>query len=235
METKKFISILRTSFKDFYKNPVIFLPSWIIVLFIFLFQLTTLSIKNYLGTTIANILWSTLFIVLFISVLSYISAGLIGMSKQIITKKQNSFIESGNKFFIKNTLIFCILFASHIIINSLSLLIAYFVGKQFSLPVESARIIFLLIYFIGLVGWMIFLTFSSFYLVIENIPIMQSIRKSFKLVKSNYIYLLILGVFIFIIDSLITFSPYYYILSPVIDLLILPYIFIVLTRFVINK
>ena len=109
---------------------------------------------------------------------------------------------------------------------------AFYIGKSFNLAINSAQVIFVLIYFIGLVGLLIFVTFASPLLIIKDLKFKDSIKSSIKLVKKEYLATLGLSTILFILFFLINKIPG--IIGEILEYaVIVPYLSIILTRFVI--
>jgi hypothetical protein len=108
-------------------------------------------------------------------------------------------------------------------------------GKYFDLTIAQATGLFLIIYFLCLFGLLIFLTFSSFYLVIFNFSILKSIKKSISLTKKTYLQLTLLGLSLIIFSFISNYaSKITEIIPEIVNFILIPYIFIVITRIVLK-
>ena len=111
---------------------------------------------------------------------------------------------------------------------------AFFIGKFFDLPVSGAEILFFLIYFAGLAGVIIFLAFSNFYLVFQDLSFFDSIKKSVLLVKKEYVRTLFVIILFFVINEILNLLNNVIIVELVNSLVLAPYLALVLARFVVQ-
>ncbi len=234
MSISKLANLFVKSFKDYRKNLVLIVPS--ALLFILIILLSKLSVKiNYkLQDTLSLTIWTIIFSLVMLVIISYFFSGLIGMSFLAIKNRVNmkSFFKYSNKFVLKNFLIILAILLVLNLIRYLAHNVSFFVGKFLELDVNIASGIFFLLYFGSIIGILIFLGFSSAYLITENTKIVVSIKKSIGLVKKNYIEALIILIMLFIINQF--FNLYISkILTEVVNaLFIVPYLSLILTRFV---
>ena len=101
-----------------------------------------------------------------------------------------------------------------------------------NLEVESAKWIFLSFYFVGLIGVIIFLTFSSFYLVLKNKTIVGSIKSSARLVEKRYIETLCVILVFFVIYKIFDLIDIRVVTEIINAVFIVPYFSLVLTKFI---
>jgi membrane protease YdiL (CAAX protease family) len=118
---------------------------------------------------------------------------------------------------------------------------AFYIGKALALSLAYAQALFVAVYFIGLIGIAIFLTFSSFYIVFKGTSIITSIKNSISLVKKNYLstltIILIFFIIITLLDSYLAY-PIFNIISVgelIKTLFIYPLFFLVLARFLLTE
>lgn len=193
---KKFVDGL----KVLYERPVFVALGLLLGL-----VLTALSglggrIAVYLQTTPSNIAWVVGFGLVSLSIVSYFSSGIIGL-----TKKEGLmwFFKNGNKFWLKNLGVFVVIFVSSMVVWAVAHYGAIFLGKAIGLEIEIATVLFVLIYFAGLTGFLIFLSFASFFLVLKRISVREAISKSGVFVKNNYIVTLSLLIVFFVLYSVL--------------------------------
>jgi len=236
MGVKKFFDMFKDGAKDFYGNPKIVFPGIIIGVFFLFVSKYGERIKNILGTTYPNIVWTIVVAIVSLVVMGYVFAGLIGMSK-IVVKERNGkvglrdFSLNANKFWFRNFVIMFVIALVSVVIERAAFYGGFFIGKIFGIGNGGAQFIFMMIYFIGLIGILIFLTFGSFYLVIYDLKVRESLSKSVRFVKREYLAVLSLSVILFVILFFLNQISGY--LGDALEYLVfVPYISLILTRFV---
>ncbi len=235
MKEPNILSIFMNSLRDFYKNPLIIVPVFILLAFFTGFSKLSVYIQHYLKTTPLLILWLVLFSLIAFLVMSYFFTALIGFSKEAVKGQAHlsHLWKYANKFWIKNIPIMALITIVSFIVFQIAVYLAYFIGKALHLLTNPAAALFFLILFAGLISIIIFFTFSSFNLIIYNLRILESIKKSFIIVKANYFSVLSISVLFFILYSLLEIlTSVQPILAGIIKyLLVTPYLSLVLTRF----
>ncbi len=235
----KITNLFTTALKDFRKNPVVIFPTVALLIFFILFSKLSIKINYSLRNAIALQFWLVIFIVVSLAATSYFLSGLIGMSKDSIKKRAavKDFFSYSKKFWLRNLAVMIVILVAYTAINLISQFGALGIGRALELPLNTAAVVFYLIYFAGLVGILIFLTFASFYLVVYNLSIRQSFKKSIFFVKSNYLDVLTILVVFFILGQLVNFIGKIDIrLVELINAVFLvPYFSLVLTRFILKK
>ena len=234
MNQKIFFQIFRESFKDLIKNPLIIFPGFFLWLFLTLFSKISVSVNQGFTNTIHLSLWLSFFGLVSVIFMSFIFAGLIRVSQEIIltkkTKIQN-FFSGGKKFFFGSVIVTLAIIIIGIIIQRTAHFIALQIGKVFQLNLLPALFIFLVIYFIGLISGLIWLTFANVKLVVENKNAFMAIKSSANLVKKEYLATLSLSVIFFVFFWLT--RKFNGIIPELIEyILIIPFLALVLTRFV---
>ncbi len=199
------IKIFFYSLKELSKRTNMIFLSLILWVILNLLSLASKRINILFSTNIQFSIWIVVFFLVYIAVLSFFSSELISLS--ITKNKFTNFKNTWKKFFLKNLIIMILISLITLIISQITFYSSMFIGKTLSLSLITAQIVFFLIYFALLAGFLIFFTFSSFFVVIENASIKESIKKSFKFVKNNYPETLLLMIFLFIIFFLLNKSP----------------------------
>src|SRR3989344_3103961 len=235
---KPFLSkIFKDSLLDFSKNLILVIPSFILFLLLVLISKISVKINYTLSNSITITLWFILFSLIYFLIISFISSGMIGLSKSAVLKKAklSEFLIYGKRFWLKNFIIlvlFFFIFAILIGLLALYTKLMILLTPYFSLSEKSFKVTTFVLYFIYLIGIVIFFTFSNFFLVINNLKIKESILNSFILVKRNYLSILSIS---------IIFSALFYLTSLLNDFLaniinfiiLIPYLTLILTRFLI--
>ena len=165
---------------------------------------------------------------------SFALAGLIGMSTQIIKKKPIDFFPSAKKFWLPNLIIIIVIFVAYRIVQLVSHFLALGVSQSLELSLQPAQFVFFLFLFAGLAGFVIFFSYASFYLIIQNLSIKNSIKSSFKFVKNNYIITLSIIIGFFVANELIRLAGNN-VAEVASAVFLVPYLSLVLSRLIIKK
>lgn len=240
----KFFSTFSLAIKDFYENPFLILPPFCLFLFLVLFSYISKQVNYYLHTTLTISAWLVFFAAIFLFALSFTFSGLISISSLIAKNKPYSiknFYQYAKKFTLRNFIIVIIMIIIYNITRLISHYTSLWIGAALNLELKPAQTLFISLYLILLLAFALFFTFSSFFMVIENLSIINSIKKSFSLVKRTYFQTLLITLVFFVIITLLNLLlPYklfdfIYISELISTLLIYPYFVLVLTRFVLEN
>ncbi len=227
------IKIFKESFYSLFKNPLLIFPS--LFLYIIFIIISDISVKiNYrLQTTPMLIAWVVSFSVISLVITSFFLSGLIGMSFQATKRKiklRDMWFYS-TRFFFPNFILIFLIIALYNLIRYIAHNVALLVLKPFNVPLNIAQGAFFILYFAGLVGILIFLTFSNFYLIIKDLNITNAIKKSVSLVKKNYTYVLPIIVIFFVADAVLNLINIRLLYELVNAIFIVPYLSLILTKF----
>lgn len=209
MRVEKFIGLFREGSEKLIRNPLIVIPG--LILWAVLLGISRISVKvNYnLSNSISLTAWVILIALVTYLFMAFTFAGIIGMvykaSKGRV--KISDFTSNAKKFGLKNYLIILIIIVLSILIGRIAFYGATFIGRAFNLGLGAAEAVFILIYFAGLIGVLIFFTFSSFFLVIDNLGVKESIKRSFRLVRREYLSTVALSLALFILAFLVRRIP----------------------------
>lgn len=237
MKEKSLLLILKSSVNDLCRNVILAILGLIMAVFLFLLSKLSVILNYKLQTTFLLSSWLVLFILVSIGVLSFFFSGLIGICALIISGKKTGFkdfLRNSNKFWLRNFVIILIIGAAGFLIGRAAHYLALYIGKGIGLELKAAQILFFLLYLAGLIGLLIFLTFSSFYLILYNYSMKDSIKKSTKLVKVEYSNTICILLLFFVIYGILHLINYENIRLLIESLLIIPYFALVLTRFVLE-
>jgi hypothetical protein len=117
--------------------------------------------------------------------------------------------------------------------------LAYFVGKSLALSTGAAKVLFFTIFFIGLISLLLFISFSSFFLVKTNQSVVASISKSASFVRSHYLDVLAVFVLFFVLLELSGFlqniSILFFSLTEIINYVIIYPLFAAVLATIINE
>ncbi len=236
MKLKEFFNIISRGFNDLFRNPSLIIPGLLLWIFIYLFSRLSVVVNHILYTTSSLIAWLVFFSLVSLSAMAFVFSGLIKLSKEIIHKKKVSprdFFSNGKRFWFGNFSILLFILVVGIVIWAIANYGGIYIGKLLGLEVNAALLLYILIYFAGLIGILIFLTFSNVCLVVENLNFSGAVKKSIKLVKKEYPATLALNVLIFVVLFLLN-----KINGIWIDLieytLLIPLFVLILTRFVLH-
>jgi MFS family permease len=228
MAVKSFFQIFVESLKELIKKPAIVLPS--LVLWGILYGLSYLGgkVAYSFDLTWENIVWSVGFWIIGALVMGFVFAGMIGMALG------KEFFGNGRKFLFRNFVILAVILIASIITGRVAHYVAFVIGKALNLGIDPARFLFMLVYLFGLIGFLIFLTFSSFFLVWKNLSVPESIKASVKFVKRNYLSVLSLSVVIFVVFFLV--ARVTEVISELLEYLILvPLSVLIFTKFMVSE
>src|SRR3989344_8862483 len=183
-------------------KKVLFLYSAAIILFFILVSF----IANKIVTVVGNgfNIWALAATIISIIFLSFIFGEMIGISLFGFGKRILFF---GRKFFVRNLSITAIIIVLGILIQEAAVFLGFKIGKAMELDIGPAKILFIIIYAAGLLGFFILLSFSSFICIKEDIGIFQSMQKSQKYVKRNYIATLASVTVFYVLWQLIGMIP----------------------------
>ena len=234
MSLKFLIGLFKKSSEVYLKNPYIIAPS--IFLWFFIIAFSTLSVKlNYiLKNTFLLSAWLVVFSILILLIISFFFSGLISMCFLSIKGKSNwaDFFKYSKKFWFKNFIVIIIILISINIARFISHNTAIIIGKSLALDVRIATGLFFILYFGSIIGFVIFFSFSSVYLVAYNFGILKSIKKSFSLVKKNYIETLIILTLYFVVSQILERYISRIGVEIINALVLVPYFAVLLVRFV---
>jgi len=234
MNWKSFFSLFKDSLYAYLKNPVLIVPTGILLILLVAFSNFSVFLNKVLTSEIQLKIWLVVYTLISIIVVSFLLSALIGISGEAIRSKaklKNSF-HYARKYEIKNLVLIVIFLVSYNIINFVTFHSSLFISKALNLEVESAKWIFLSFYFVGLIGVIIFLTFSSFYLVLKNKTIVGSIKSSARLVEKRYIETLCVILVFFVIYKIFDLIDIRVVTEIINAVFIVPYFSLVLTKFI---
>src|SRR3989338_578952 len=203
MKKDNLINIFKKSFSDFGKNLIITFPTILLFIFLILFSNISVEINNLLNTNILLTIWLVIFSLISLVVIAFFFSGLIGMAYESVRKgaKIGDMWRYSRRLWFKNFLIiFSVLIVYNILrylAHNISLLIAYSLNLEANIAAGG----FFVLYVAGLMGGIIFLTFSSFFLVIKNGGVWGSIKESARLVKMEYLRTLSIILVFFVVNG----------------------------------
>jgi len=225
-------NILLNSLKNLFNNPIIILPSAISLLIIYSLS----KISSFFIETQNQYLWYSWLAfssLLSLAVLSFSFSVQIHLAGSIINKKNKASMFEGSKFWLKNLIVMVIIILVFNIIRVFSQILAFSIGRLLMLDIKPAQLIFFLFYFLGLAGIILFLTYSSFVLIIKKKSIIDSIKNSIKITKKNYILTLSISIVVFAILSILEKIISISLITESINMLILvPYLCFLLSEIV---
>lgn len=237
MKTKEFLNLISESLRDLVRNPLILVPGIVLWIIVSLISEAGGKIAYNLQTTASNVVWLAVTFIVFFAISGGILSGLIGMSSKLENGKAKwkEFNFGVRKFWFRNFIIllfFVILY--NVVVNGPLFLftkLMIYLKPTLELSPEVFRILSLVLAFLLLIGIVIFFTYSNFYVVIENLGIVRSFRKSIKLVKKEYLATISLLVLLFVVYRLILFLPG--VTAELVEyVLLVPFGAILMTKFV---
>jgi hypothetical protein len=231
MKFKKKFGILLEGFKIWVKKPSLILSGLILWAILWGISLTGKFLAPNFQTTVVNIAWTVAVAFVSFVVGAYFLAGMIGAAKENKEKSKWQFFSTANKFWLKNFFVILFILLVSMVVWVIAVYGARYVGRAIGLDTAKAVIVFISVYFIGLVGVLIFFTFSSFLLVIKNLNIFRAVGESVKLVRRKYLATLSLSVLFFVLFFVLDWVKNF-VGDILLFGLLLPYFVAVLTRFV---
>ncbi|MDO8459718.1 MAG: hypothetical protein Q7S74_01280 [Nanoarchaeota archaeon] len=231
---KEFFSLFPLTLKGLCKNPLIVIPTVIFWIFLEILSRFSVFMNHRISNTIAITSWAILYVLISLFVMSFILVGIIGIAKKSMKEKSGlkDFIMYSKKFGLKNFLVMLIIVIISIISWAMAHYGALFIGRALSLSINTATTLFKALYVAGLVGIVIFISFTSFYLVIFDLKIYESFRRSMKLVKREYLYALAISLALYFIHYLLNNIPL--VVGDIIEyVVIVPLFVLFVTRFII--
>ncbi len=238
------VRVFKESAKSLINNPLFFVPPVVSIVFLTLLSMFSIKINYIIGNSNSFLItgWYIAFSLVSLLGLSYLFSGLIAMCFSSVKGKVRArdFFSGANKYWLKNFIILLIIVVCYDVLNIIAIYGTYYLGKSIGLSLLLARFLFFFIFFAGLIGGIIFLTFSNFFLIYENPGILKSIRKSAGFVSNNYLSVLAIIIAFFVILQIISYIGPFEIgglsLTELIsNIIIYPYLALVLARFLYER
>lgn len=228
---RNFWMLIPDSLKKAGENKILFAYSALIVAFFALLSFGTAFIGSLIKSDLIFKIWSFALLLIIFLVLSFIFSEIIGISMH----GRESIMHYGKIFAIR---VFFVLIITWIAGQVIPVLIGHGIatelGKSILLSEKSAKIFFAVYDIAWKILVVIFLTFSSFYCIKDDLKVKEGIKKSMKYVKSNYINtLLSLTIFYALLEICTRYIPVYG--GWVYTLLITPIISIWLSELISGK
>jgi len=231
MEVKKFLRIFFEGAKSLLQKPTLTIAGVVFWAILWGISWAGKVLSPSFQTTWANVAWTIAIGSVSFTLGAYILGGMIGLLKKRRKNVKNSFIKNANSFWLRSLLILVFILIVSLIIGRIAHYGAFYIGKAANLETVKAMVVFVLIYFAGLVGALAFLTYSNFILVLNNLKVYASIRASVALAKKEYLATISLNVIFFLLFLFANLIPG--ILGDILLFgLLLPYFVAVLTKFV---
>ena len=214
------------------------MPSLLLFAFFVIFSEISVEVNRKLNSDASLTAWLIFFSLISLLALGAFLSGLIGMCFEAVNKRKTKigdFLRYSKKFWLSNFIIIIVILVFYNIIWFIAHNAAMLIGKSLNLPLGIAKGVFFVLYFAGLAGAIIFLTFSSFYLIMGDRGIFKSLRSSALLVKREYIRTLSIIIIFFALNGILELLGNRIIIELINAVLIVPYLALVLTRFVLNS
>ncbi len=236
MKLRVSLNTLLRAFYDCVHYPMILVPSVVLWILLLLLSEISVSVSRLIESPVSIYAWFLVVSLGTLFIISFIAAGLIGLSWSIVRHRKASisqFLTYSLKFGLKNFVVFVTLSIMGVGVWAIAHYGALFLGKSLDLGLSSAQALYILIYFIGIAGFLIFFSFASFYLVIEKSSLRKSFVLSRRLVSREYPFVLSTSIVFFIlfyfidrIQGIVGDLVIYGVLVPLVSLF--------LTRFVLS-
>lgn len=226
--------MFKESAKDLFSNSLLFLFGFMIFVYITVLSNISVFVNRRLTNSFTMTGWFIIFILVLFAGMSYIFSGMLGFSKRILEYKAewSDFVSYANRFWWRNFFIILLLGGTGILIGRIAHVLSFVAGKSLGFDLLAAQAFFIIIYFAGLVGGLIFLTYSNFFLVIKNLSFNRSIRHSARFVSAHYPQTLALSVIMFVVFFVLSWLAGVF--GDLIEYtLLIPFFILVLMRFII--
>ena len=206
MKHLAFAKTFRDSALSLFRNPILPLAGLLILGFLILLSnlsvyVNKILVSKALNTTPVLVSWTIIFSLILFAIVSFFLSGMIASAKSK-SRRISSFLENSRVFWFKTWIIVILGVLIYNAINWGSYLIASQLGKLLNLPLNSARIIFILFYFAGLL-LALFLAYSNIFIVLKENSIIRSLKNSIKLTKKIYLETLFVFVIFFAFSYLV--------------------------------
>ncbi len=202
-------SDFKEAVKAFFSNPLISVPSILILLIIYLsspyvYRINSLFQQNYqlyFSTFIFSMIYLVLIAFFLTTLISALKNALQGKkTKEIISNS----IKDSFSLWYKNLFFIILIIILYNLTRLIAHYLAFFAGSIFNLSVKPAAFLFFIIYILGILGFLIFFSLSNFVCIIKRFSMKKSISSSFLIVKSNYLTILSMFLIYFVISQLIS-------------------------------
>ena len=187
--------------KKLFLSPVIFISGAAIWLSLSILSFLSSKVNKTLLSTFSNTISVGVYSIITFFILSFFFSGMIFLTKQVFQKKRAGFVEffsGARKFTIRHFVLFTIVVIIGILIGRIAHYSAFFISTQLNLSIRPAQLLFLLIYFGALAFFLLFISFSSFYLVLYDLSLKNSVKSSVKFVKKNYLLAISIETILFV-------------------------------------
>lgn len=193
--------------KLYFRNPIVSLPLIVLLIISLLAPIGTSSIQpllvKYLTNSASLLVWLGLSFLVYLVVVSFFMGGAIFMSGSIIKREKITFFRPASKNLINVSLAILLTFMVFWLSFGITNLVLYLLSNSFSLTENAVKLISFFIMGASILGFGIFFTLLPFIVVLENNTFFSSVKRSFSLVKENYLIILSVGVIYFLISRAI--------------------------------
>ena len=188
MKIQEFFGLFKKSFVFLMGNPLFYLFGFVLWAIMKFISDISAGINLGINNSILISVWLFIFGIISLAIMSFFFAGLIGMAKKTDNSEilVRDFFVSSKKFWFKTLVLMIFIVVISAIIGRIAHLATFYTGLSFGLELNYAVFLYILIYFAGLAGILVFLTFSIFCLVIYKLKIRESLKKSFSTATRNY-------------------------------------------------
>ncbi|RMD67451.1 hypothetical protein D6817_01615 [Candidatus Pacearchaeota archaeon] len=204
MKFYKIASAFKRAKSKLARQPQIFVFGLVLYLSLIIFSQISQR-YNYLLASPSAMLYFVSMGAIYIAILAYNLSGILTLANS----KSKGFKQMLKDYFSGASKSFLKMFAALVLITLVSFFveesafaIAFVVGKALHFPVRAAQVLFISVYFAGLIGLLLFLTFVPVASVVGSRNFLSSIGQGIKFVKRNYLESFVL-VFAFSITFLL--------------------------------
>ena len=233
MKLKKFFDAYVDGLRELFSRPIFIVLSLVLGILLTAVSVIGGGIAGGLASTSANIIWTVIAGLAALTLVSFFSAGLIGIEKKGTLR---DFISIAKRLWFGNLIItLVVVILSNVLISgSIYLFTKFMLNIRSAFEVTSEISLWVLprvIVLIWLMGVIVFFTFSNVFLVVERLEFRKAIKRSFKFVKKEYPATLFFVISFWIIYKLVN-QIGGFVGDVVIYGLVFPYLVLVLTKLV---
>jgi hypothetical protein len=233
MRVKRFFGVCSDGLKELFSRPIFVVASLVLGVLLTIVSRIGNRIAFGLESTFANVAWTAVAGLIALALVSYFSAGLIGVERKGGLKE---FLSVARKFWFGNLIITLIVVVlSNVLVGgSIYVFTQIMLSLRPTFEVTNSAVLWALprlIVLIWLMGVIIFFTFSNVFLVVEKLKVKKAIKRSFSFVKKEYPATLAMIILFWAIYKLVNQIPGFF-GDIVLYGVVFPYFVLVLTKLV---
>lgn len=225
MKFREFFGVFEKGFIDIARRPFLILPGIFIFGFIWALSKFGGNVAQGFQSSSGNIVWLVFYGLILLLMGGFVEAGWIG------SLNRKDFFVSAWNFWWSSFLVLLIFVILFNIVNVVLYGFTFLMSLHPVVSVEVFKILSFILAFLITGGFVMFFSFSNFYVVLNDFGVLKSVRASWKLVRREYLSVLSMSVLFFVVVFLITKIEGF--VGDLINYgIVLPLMFSIYTRFV---